>query len=599
LRVGTKVPTPKLVCSVRSYDLTQKYRINKYYIMPKQKNDSDSLLNSLFSEYDEFNLVQFPETATYEGDHRFDDKLTDLSFESVSARDNKFRWFLSELKDIDYNTLSQDNRLNYDLFKMHIERGIEGEKFNWHYMPIEQQSGIHIYFPQIIEIQPATTKEDFEKYFKRLRGFEKQVDDTIANMKRGMESGLVMPSFIMELTLPQIKNIKDVPVEKSVFYSPLEKENKLSPEEKEKISIELKDIISNNIIKAYGKLNDFIKNQYIPGCRSGAGIWELPDGKQRYEFLIKEYTSLELTAEEIYNIGLKEIKRLRAEMEKVKNETGFKGSFDEFNSFIRSDAQFYYTDKNDLINGFRKILGEMDAKLPDLFDVLPQSKYDLKEMEEYRAKSAPAAYYYPAPLDRSRPGYFYVNTFDLSARPKYSMTALALHEAVPGHHLQIALAQEFKNVPKFRRELGQTAFVEGWALYAESLGYETGMYEDLYQKYGALTMEIWRACRLVVDTGLHHKKWTRRQAFEFMKENSPNSEADIWSEIDRYIAWPGQALAYKIGELEIKRLRKKAESQLGNKFNIKKFHNTLLSSGAIHLPLLRKIVDRWIEKELK
>jgi len=565
---------------------------------PTLPSNADDQIIDLFKKYDEYNLKTYPEGATYEGDHRYDDLLSDNSEEANKAYYDDMRAFLSELIQIDYQSLSYDNKLNYDLFKTSLEENIEGEKFNWYYMPMGQQWGIHINFPQLIHVQPLSTYEEYQKYFKRLRGFEKVVDNDIANMRKGMSLGYVMPGFIMEQTLPQMGNVMNVEVEKSIFYSPMEKENKMTPEEKTLASNELKDIIRNNINPSYKKLHDFVKNEYLPKCRTEAGVWSLPDGKDRYEMAVKNFTTLDLKADEIHNIGLKEVERIKSEMEKIKDRSGFKGTLDEFNQFLKTDKQFYYTDKEDLMNGFREILKIMDTKLPQLFGRLPEAKYDLREMEEFRAASAPAAYYYSAPEDRSRPGYFYVNTYDLPSRPKYTMTALALHEAVPGHHLQITIAQELKNLPKFRRELGVTAFVEGWGLYSESLGYETGMYEDLYQLYGALTFEIWRACRLVVDTGIHDKKWTREQALEFMKKYTPTSDHDINSEIDRYISWPGQALAYKTGELKIKELRKKAEEKLGERFDVKQFHDTVLKNGAIPLPLLEKKVDEWIATQI-
>jgi prolyl oligopeptidase len=416
-------------------------------------------------------------------------------------------------------------------------------------------------------------------------------------MKKGMSSGLMPPAFIIEQTPPQMEKVMNADPEKSIFYT-LNKENKLTPEEKDKASDELKKIIQNEINPAYKKLYDFVKNEYLPNCRKDAGVWSLPDGQQRYESSVKYFTTLDLTADEIHNIGLKEVERIQKEMITLKDEIGFKGTLDEFNAFLKTDPQFYYTDKNNLMDGFRTILKKMDTKLPDLFGRLPEAKYDLFEMEEFRAKSAPAAYYYSAPVDRSRPGYFYVNTYNLPSRPKYTMTSLALHEAVPGHHLQISIAQELKNLPKFRRELGVTAFVEGWGLYAEHLGYESGMYEDLYQRYGALTFEMWRACRLVVDTGIHEKRWTREQARDFMKKYTPTSDLDIQSEVDRYISWPGQALAYKIGELKLKELRKNAEDRLGSKFNVKEFHDNVLKNGAIPLILLEKKINEWIDSKL-
>jgi uncharacterized protein (DUF885 family) len=560
--------------------------------------DANKELYSIFDDYENYNIVNDPEGATYNGDHRFDDQLSDLSEEANRKYYDTVRAYYNRLSSVDYKSLTDDNKLNYDLFKRNLSLTLDYEKFNSYMMPIGQQGGIHIYFPQLVNTQPVSTYDEYQKYFKRLKGFDKQVNDVIANMKKGMSLGLMPPAFIIEQTLPQMENVMNVDAEKSIFYTTLNKENKLTEEEKAKVSAELKEIITNNVNTSYKKLFDFVKNEYLPNCRKDAGIWSLPDGKERYQNSVKYFTTLELTADDIHNIGLKEVERIRSEMEKLKGEIGFKGTLDEFNVYLKTDPQFYYTDKKDLMEGFRTILHRMDTKLPDLFGRLPEAKYDLFEMEEYRAKSAPAAYYYSAPDDRSRPGYFYVNTYNLSARPKYTMTALALHEAVPGHHLQISIAQELKNLPKFRRDMGVTAFVEGWGLYAEHLGYETGMYEDLYQKYGALTFEMWRACRLVVDTGIHEKRWSREQAYEFMHKYTPNSDQDIQSEIDRYISWPGQALAYKIGELKLKDLRKIAEEKLGSKFNVKEFHDKVLENGAIPLPLLEKKINEWIQSKL-
>ncbi len=560
-------------------------------------SDANEQLKQLFTDYDEYNKRTYPEGATYEGDHRYDDMLSDNSEEAVEAGYDSSRAFLNRLLTIDYLSLSADNKLNYDLFKNSIEEGLDYEKFHWEYMPLGQQWGIHINFPQLVFVQPTTTFEEYQKYFKRLRGFDKKIDNTIDLMKKGISSGIVPPVFIMEQTLPQMENIMNSSAEESAFYEPIGKENKLTEKEKEIVSAELKDIIQNSIYPAYRKLYEFVKNEYIPNCRKDAGIWSLPEGRERYEKAIKDYTTLSFTADEVHNIGLNEVNRIVAKMEEIKDSIGFDGTLDEFNTYLKTDEKFYYTNKEDLMNGFREILVRVDSTLPQMFGKLPKAKYDLKEMEEYRAASAPAAYYYSAPEDGSRPGYFYVNTYDLASRPKYTMTSLAMHEAVPGHHLQISIAQELKNLPKFRRDLGVTSFVEGWGLYSESLGYETGLYDDLYQLYGALTFEMWRACRLVVDTGIHDKKWTREQAYEFMRKYTPTGDQDLQSEIDRYISWPGQALAYKTGELKIKELRKKAEDTLGENFDIRAFHDKVLENGAIPLPLLEKIIDDWIASQ--
>jgi len=583
---------------MKVFNLVILFLILNFFTGVNTGSSPDDELLKIFSDMEEYNLRTYPEGATYNGDNRYDDKLSDNSEAAVFEYYDTIRAYMSRLNSIEYNNLSEANKLNYDLFKSSMEENLAGEKFKGYLMPMGQQWGIHINSPQIVNYQPVSTYEEYQKYFSRLRQLESKFDNTISNMRKGIAEGYVMPVFLMDQTLPQIEKIIVTDPEQSVFYSTLKKENKLSAEEKLLVENELKEIITTVINPSYKKLYEFVKTEYLPACRTEAGVWAIPNGKEMYEYSIKNYTTLDLTADEIHNIGLSEVARINTEMEKVKDQAGFKGTLAEFNEFLKTDPQFYYTEKEDLMNGYRDILKKMDAKLPELFGILPEAKYDLFEMEEYRAASAPQAYYYSAPDDRSRPGYFYVNTYDLPSRPKYTMTALALHEAVPGHHLQIAISQELKDLPKFRRDLGYTVFVEGWGLYAESLGYETGMYEDLYQLYGALTFEMWRACRLVVDTGIHDKRWTREQAFEYMKNNMASSDHDIRTEVDRYIAWDGQALAYKIGELKIKELRKNAEEKLGDNFDIKKFHDQILKNGAVPLPLLEKIVNDWVSAEL-
>ena len=338
---------------------------------------------------------------------------------------------------------------------------LEAEKFHYEYMPIGQQNGIHIGFPQIVHVQPLGSPEEYGKYFSRLRAFPRQVDNVIEAMRMGMQTGLMPPKFIMEQTLTQMQNIYSIedPSQSPFYKSP--KEIIASEEEKETVDNDLKSIITNTINPAYVKLHDFVRDEYLPVCRTDAGIWSLPNGKELYEYSIRNYTTTDMTADEVFNTGMNEVNRIKAEMEKVKNEIGYKGTLSEFNEFLKTDPQFYYTDKEDLMQGYRDILKNMDTKLAGLFGTLPQAPYDVKEIEEFRAKSAPAAYYYSAPEDRSRPGYFYVNTYDLTARPKYTMTALALHEAVPGHHLQITISQELENLPKFRQGRWRNCFRRG------------------------------------------------------------------------------------------------------------------------------------------
>lgn len=559
------------------------------------KPDSNLMLSQLFNDYKEYSMRNFPEGATYDGDHRYDDKLTDLSESGVSSRLDSIRTFRKRIKEIDTSMLNSENKVNYKLVSDMLEEIITGEKFHNYLIPLTQQDGIHIAFPQIIESQLLKSPSDYSRYFARLKEFDKQVSDVIVNMKKGMKLKVVPPKFSMEQVLTQIKTIKNTPTDSIPFMQPIHTiDSNWKSEDKLKIVSELTSIINTHIKPSYQRLYDFIRNEYLPNCRTDDGVWSLPDGVERYKFDIKHETTTKMNAYEIFNLGMSEVQRIQTQMEQLKQQIGFKGTLQEFNKYLLTDSAFWYSDKQKMLEDFTEILHTMDSKLPSLFGRLPKAPYSLKEMETYRAKSAPQAYYYSAPEDRSRPGYFYVNTYDLPSRPKFTMTALALHEAVPGHHLQISIAQELKSLPWVRRQMGFTAFVEGWALYAESLGYETGMYDDLYQRYGALTFEMWRACRLVVDAGIHSKHWTREQAVQFMLTHASNSELDTRSEVDRYIVWPGQALAYKIGELKIKSLRKKAESELGNKFNLKNFHDAILENGAIPLDILTNNINRWI-----
>lgn len=557
--------------------------------------DTQTLMHQIFEDYKQFVRKSFPEMATYDGDHRYNDQLTDLSDEGIQARANQCKEFLGQLERLDYKSLDHQEQLNYDLFKNLMEESIEETQFNAHYMPIEQLQGHHISFPQIVEYHPLNHLKDYQDYFARLEGFAKQIDDIIANMKKGIETRIVQPDFVMKQVLDQIQNFLDAGGEKSPFYRPLLKEDcPLSDSDKEQVSNQLKGIIENVIQTSYTKLYQFIKEEYLPQCRSSEGLWDIPNGAEYYQFLIKKYTTPELTADEIHEIGLKEVERLKVEKEKIKKEMGFEGTLHDFIVHLRDDPKYSYKTREEMLEDYNQCLERCYAIMPQLVTIFPKTLCEIKEIEAYRAASSPQAYYYPVPEDGSRPGYFYVNTYDLPSRPKYALTCLTLHEAVPGHHHQIAIAKERDNLPYFRKNLFITAYLEGWGLYSEYLGYETNMYDDPLQHYGALTFETWRACRLVVDTGLHYKKWTREQAVSFMKKHMANSELDIRSEVDRYLVLQGQALSYKIGELKIKQLRQKATEKLGDRFDVKSFHDTLLKNGALPLSILEKEVEQWV-----
>lgn len=552
-------------------------------------------LHQLFERHHEFRRRHFPEWATYDGDHRFDDQLTDLSAAAFAERDQANRAFLKELQALDRVALNPEDQLNYDLFALMLDQDIQAYRFGAYHLAIDQQEGMHLGFPQLIEIQPLETYEHYERYFARLRGFKQQVEDTIANLSAGIHKGIVHPSAIIGLTLGQINDILALKTEEMPFYMPFAQgADKLSEVAQAKVGELIVKIIEQDVRPAYQRLHDFIADVYAPAAHPHAGVWAFPEGEAHYQFLIERYTRPGLTADHIHEMGLQEVARITAEIENLKAQVGFSGSIQEFFAFLRDDPRFYYTDGVQMVADYQKLMDQAYAELPKLFSRLPKAACELKEIEAYRAPSAPQAYYYPPPLSGSRPGYYYINTYDLPSRPIYSMTALTLHEAVPGHHLQLALAQEIENVPQFRYHLDATAFIEGWALYTESLGHEMGMYTDPYQHYGALSFEIWRACRLVVDTGLHAKRWTREQAIAYMRAHTSNSELDIASEVDRYMVLPGQALSYKVGELLIQSLRREAQAQLGEAFDIKAFHEVVLGNGSVPLAVLEQQVRAWM-----
>lgn len=549
-------------------------------------------LNQLFEEYKAFEYFSYPTFASYEGVHDYSDRLTDLSSSANAARNDSIKQFKKHLLEIDKHKLSEADQLNYDLFLYSLTESIEQDDLGIdNYLSFNQQNGFHIFFPQIIGYQPFESEKDVKNYISRLKQFKIESEHIIENLKEGKAKQIVLPCNVSEQVLAQLENFAKQAIEASPLFSVVAQHELSEAQAKE-----IKNAIEANVVVGYQNMYEFFKNQYHPNCRTEVGISNVKNGKAYYEFLTRKFTSSDLTPDAVFKVGNEEVDRIQNEIESLQQQLGFGNlTLNQFFEALRTDEQFYFSEKKDLMAGFAKILMKMDTKLPDLFGQLPKTPYELNEIEAYRAAAAPAAYYYSAPSDGSRPGYFYVNTYNLSARPKYTMTALALHEAVPGHHLQIAINKEMENVPWFRNQMGVTAFVEGWGLYAEYLGYETGMYEDDLQRLGALTFEMWRACRLVLDVGIHYKNWSKQKAVDFMKAHLPLSDLDINSEVDRYISWPGQALAYKMGELKIKELRQYAEKELGEKFDIKTFHDKVLENGSIPLSLLETNIHNWVK----
>jgi prolyl oligopeptidase len=549
--------------------------------------------HAIFDDYWEFLLREDPVWATYIGDHRHGDRLQDLSEPAHQARVEALEGFLARSRALDRSSLDDADRLSVGVFERSLGFSLEEARLPGRLLPMNQQSGPHISFPQIIESQPFDTVEHCDAYVARLRRFPEQIDQTIANMRTGMREGIVAYRVAIERAIPQVRALMEGRPADHVVAAVRDRMEKIEPKEGDRIAGEVAEAVSGSVIPAYAKLATFLETEYLPACRTVPGIHALPGGDEWYAHLVRRHTTTELDPRTIHELGVAEMERILGEMNAIRERVGFSGDLPQFFAHLRTDPAFYHESPETLLDAYRDILAAMDRRLPELFGRLPTARCDLKEIESYRAEAAPAAYYYGPPDDGSRPAYFYVNTWDLPSRPRYTMAALAYHEAVPGHHLQIAIQQEL-DLPDFRRHEGFTAYVEGWALYAERLAGEVGGYPDDYAEFGRLTFEAWRAARLVVDTGVHAFGWSREQAIEYMMQNVGLSEHDVIAEVDRYIAWPGQALAYKLGELEIRKLRAEAERALGPRFDLRAFHDALLEQGALPLDLLRARVERWV-----
>jgi uncharacterized protein (DUF885 family) len=462
-------------------------------------------------------------------------------------------------------------------------------------MQLTQLGGIQQDIARMLDVAPHNTVKDYEDIIARLNGVPTVVDQTMALLRKGLAAGITPPRITLRDVPQQVKNQLEPDPTKSAFLRPFQKfPVEFSETQKTRLRLAAELALKEKVLPSFTKLHEFIANDYVPGARETIACGDLPDGKAWYEFNARAMTTTKLSPQQIHNIGLSEVARIRAEMNKVIATSGFKGSFDEFLAFLRSDPQFSYTNAADLLRGYRDICKRADPELARLFGKLPRLPYGVKPIPSYAEKSQTTAYYQPGSPDAGRPGYFYANTYDIKTRLTWEMEALTLHEAVPGHHLQIALAQELEDIPNFRKHGHYTAFVEGWGLYAESLGTEMGFYTDPYSKFGQLTYEMWRAIRLVVDTGMHSMGWTRQQAIDYFLANASKNAHDITVEVDRYIVWPGQALAYKIGELKIKELRATATKELGDKFDVREFHDEILGNAAVPLDVLEARIKQWI-----
>jgi uncharacterized protein (DUF885 family) len=570
---------------------------------PDAASDAEQRLSQLVDGYFEEILKLNPLIATYIGDKRYNDRLANnIAPEYVAAMVRLHQRYLDAARRVDSARLSGSAKLTLSIFERECEEAIASAKFPAHLLPIEQTGGIPSTFAELgggESAQPFVTVRDYDNFLERTKDFSIWVDQAIVNMREGMKLGYVQPRIVMEKVLPQLKAMLVEDPTKSLFHQPVDKMPKeFSQRARERLTKEYRSAIQTRITPAYQRLYDFIRNEYLPHTRASVAWTALPQGADWYQFLSKQFTTTELSAQEIHRIGLSEVARIRGEMSKVQAQLGIAGGLPQFFKALDADANQYFATGPELLAAHRAIKAKIDSKLRTLFVDFPKADYQIREVEAFRAQAAAGAFYQQPSADGSRPGIFYVNTFNLKAQPKFGMTTLSLHEASPGHHFQISIQQEIADLPKFRRFLvGYTAYVEGWALYSESLGNEMKLFDDPYQYFGHLNDEQLRAMRLVVDTGLHTMNWTREQAIAYMLDNSYMAPTDAESEVERYIANPGQALGYKIGQLRIRELRTQAERALGEKFDVKQFHAQVLRDGPLPMDVLAEKISRWIETQ--
>jgi len=559
--------------------------------------DQTTAFQKLVADDWERGLSENPTRATWLGDKRFDDRWPDLSLAAIERRAKQREELLTQLKTIDPTTLDQSERLNYRLFRRQLELEITEFPFGLYLLPINQRDGIQDEH-SITDLIDFRKEKDYQNWLTRLKSFPEYGQQVIALLREGKRRGIIHPQIVLRRLPAQIKQqIVDDP-QQSPFYKPFRNiPETISEDDQRLLQIAATNEIQRSVIPYYRKLLDFIENEYLPAGYEQVGAWQFPRGEEFYALRARGFTTTSLTPDQIHELGIKEVARIRAEMEKVVQQLDYKGTFAEFLQELRTDKKHYFANSEELLAGYQIISKRIDPQLPKLFKRLPRIPYGVEAIPANIAPDTTTGYYREPSLDGRRAGAFFVNLYRPEMRPKYEMEALTLHEAVPGHHLQIALASELTNLPMFRRQANFTAFIEGWALYGESLGPEFGCYKDPYSKFGQLTYEMWRAVRLVVDTGMHHKRWTRDRAIAFFRDNTAKTEVDIVNEIDRYIAWPGQALAYKIGELKIRELRQRAEKKLGDKFDLREFHDVILREGPVPLDVLEELVDAWIAEQ--
>ena len=547
----------------------------------------------------QFELSQSPVYATAMGVKGYETLWRDNSLEAIGARRSHNKETVNTLKGFKKEDLSETNQLNLRLFTDLAKKELEIDQFNRHLLPFSHRGGIQLAHEDA-ETLPFKNPQDYRFWIERLKNLDKRVNQTIVLAKLGIKKGYKAPKVLMNRVDRQIDLQSRDNVNKNPFFKIfINLPDSIPDEEKTAIRAEAKKVIEEVVIPSYQLLGKYFKDEYLPQSRGTVGLYDIPDGRKLYEVLAKSFTTTNLSPKEIHQIGLDEVQRIRGEMEAVIKELEFEGSFKDFLTFLREDERFYYKTSEELFEGYLAVSKRIDPELVRLFGNLPRTPYGLRAIPEESAPDTTTAYYMSPSPDGLRAGYYYVNLYKPETRPKFEMEVLSVHEAVPGHHLQISLAMEMGEMPMFRRVSPYTAFVEGWGLYSESLGYDLGLYKDPYSKFGQLTYDMWRAVRLVVDTGMHYYEWDRQKAIDFFLDNAGKSELDIINEIDRYIVMPGQALAYKIGQMKFLSLKQKARTELGEEFNIRDFHDTVLSQGALPLNELDSIIESYIQENKK
>jgi prolyl oligopeptidase len=564
--------------------------------IPPPPSDAADTLHQIFHDDWERQLAESPVFASTLGDRRWNgqwDDATEAAHQRAHDADAQALQHLHAA--VNRKLLDTADLLNYDLFERELQVRLDGFRFRTWLMPVRQNGGPQTLSELAVNLR-FSTEQDFVDWISRIRGVPQHLDQVIVLLREGMKEGRVPPKILMQRVPPQIaKQLVDAP-DASPFFRPFKEMPASIPAERQvALRADALAAIKNGVLPAYAKFQKFFLEKYQPACRDTIAATALPDGAAYYAYRVRTQTTTDLTPLQIHDLGQSEVKRIHEEMDRVMRSTGFTGTFQEFLQFLRTDPRFYFKTGDELLTEYRATAKRIDPELVKLFGHLPRTPYGVRPIPDATAPDTTAAYYNEPAADGSRPGWYSVNLYKPESRPKYEIEALTSHESVPGHHLQLAIQQELGELPPFRRYGGFTAFIEGWGLYSESLGGELGLYKDPYSKFGQLTYEMWRAVRLVVDTGMHQLGWTRQQSIDFFKANAAKTELDIVNEVDRYIATPGQALAYKIGELKIKELRKRAETELGEKFDVRAFHDVVLGSGALPLDLLEGNVERWIE----